>query len=56
MDSPDVEEAVPTDPVVDPSWEDFPLTLKLTPFGALDLTSRLAVQSQCMTDCDMEET
>ena len=25
-----------------PSWVDVPLTLKLTPFGALDLTSILA--------------
>ena len=56
MDTPDVEEAVLTDPAVEPSWEDFPLTLKLTPFGAFDLTSRLAVRSQCMIDYDMEET
>lgn len=32
----------PTEPVTAPSWADFPLTVKLTPLGALDLTSRLA--------------
>ena len=25
-----------------PSWADLPLTVKVTPLGALDLTSRLA--------------
>lgn len=28
-----------------PSWADLPLTLKVTPLGALDLTSRLAEYS-----------
>ena len=31
-----------TEALVGPSWVDVPLTLKLTPFGALDLTSILA--------------
>ena len=34
-----------TDPLVEPSWEDFPLTLKLTPLGAFDLISKFAVES-----------
>lgn len=29
-----------------PSWADLPFTLKVTPLGALDLTSRLARDSQ----------
>lgn len=35
-----------TEPLVEPSWADFPLTLKLTPLGAFDLTSILAVVIQ----------
>ena len=31
-----------TEALVGPSWVDVPLTLKLTPLGALDLTSILA--------------
>jgi hypothetical protein len=31
-----------TDPLMGPSWADLPFTLKVTPFGALDLTSRAA--------------
>lgn len=27
-------------PAMEPSWEDLPLTVKVTPLGALDLTSR----------------
>ena len=50
MDSVDIGKAVLTDPVVEPSCEDFPFTLKITPFGALDLTSRLAVQCQRLVD------
>lgn len=30
---------------MEPSWADFPFTLKVTPLGALDLTSRLAVDA-----------
>lgn len=56
MNSGDFRKAVLTDPVVEPSCEDFPLTLKLTPFGALDLTSRLAVHRQRMIDCDVGKT
>ena len=29
-------------PAIEPSWADLPLTVKVTPLGALDLTSRLA--------------
>ena len=39
-----VHQPVPTlltDPEVEPSWADLPLTLKDTPLGAVDLTSRL---------------
>jgi hypothetical protein len=32
----------PTWPAMEPSWADLPLTVKVTPLGALDLTSRLA--------------
>lgn len=31
-----------TEPAMGPSWADLPFTLKVTPLGALDLTSRLA--------------
>ena len=31
-----------TEAEIGPSWADLPLTLKVTPLGALDLTSRLA--------------
>lgn len=31
-----------TEPLIGPSWADLPFTLKVTPLGALDLTSRLA--------------
>ena len=34
-----------TEALVGPSWVDVPLTLKLTPLGALDLTSILASKS-----------
>ena len=33
-------------PLVEPSCADFPLTLKVTPLGALDLISRLAATGQ----------
>lgn len=33
-------------PLVEPSWADFPLTLKLTPLGALDWTSIRASSCQ----------
>lgn len=33
-----------TEPEMGPSCADFPLTLKVTPLGAFDLTSRLAVK------------
>lgn len=31
-----------------PSWADLPFTVKVTPLGALDLTSRLAVIQSVM--------
>ena len=31
-----------TEPAIGPSWADLPFTLKVTPLGALDLTSKLA--------------
>ena len=34
--------AARTEPAMGPSWADLPFTLKVTPLGALDLTSRLA--------------
>lgn len=33
-------------PAIGPSWADLPFTLKVTPLGALDLTSRLAKNNQ----------
>jgi hypothetical protein len=33
-----------TEPEMGPSCADLPLTLKVTPLGAFDLTSRLAVR------------
>ena len=32
-------------PAMEPSWADLPLTVKVTPLGALDLTSRLAKEA-----------
>jgi hypothetical protein len=32
-------------PAMEPSWEDLPLTVKVTPLGALDLTSRDAAEA-----------
>ena len=56
-----------TEALVGPSWVDVPLTLKLTPFGALDLTSILAsddgefhlfrhtISEVTITSCDVVE-
>lgn len=33
---------------MEPSWEDLPLTVKVTPLGALDLTSRDAADELAM--------
>jgi hypothetical protein len=33
-----------TEPPIGPSWADFPLTVNVTPLGALDLTSMLAIK------------
>jgi hypothetical protein len=35
-------------PAMEPSWEDLPLTVKVTPLGALDLTSRDAADELAM--------
>lgn len=35
-----------TEPAIGPSWADLPFTLKVTPLGALDLTSKLAVSKK----------
>ena len=35
-----------TEPEVAPSWLDLPLTLKVTPLGAVDFTSRLPTRSE----------
>ena len=38
-----------TEPEIGPSCADLPLTLKVTPFGAFDLTSRFAVTTSQRT-------
>lgn len=48
----------PTEPPIGPSWADLPFTLKVTPLGALDLTSRLAGDCQLVqkNDWNIEHT
>ena len=38
-----------TEPAIGPSWADLPFTLKVTPLGALDLTSRLAISKNSVS-------
>lgn len=35
-----------TEPPIGPSWVDFPFTVNVTPLGALDLTSMLAIEKK----------
>jgi hypothetical protein len=35
-----------TEPPIGPSWADFPFTVNVTPLGALDLTSMLAIERE----------
>ena len=43
-------------PEMGPSWADLPFTVKVTPLGALDLTSRLARRESWLARCAQNNT